>query len=64
MESDILSNLRQGTKFEANGKQYIVVPKYCECYGYAFNCIDLRTGTAVNLKSNTIVNIIEEIEEE
>lgn len=64
MESDILSNLRQGTKFEANGKKYIVVPEYCECYGHAFNCINLRTGTAVSLESNTVVDIIEETEEE
>lgn len=64
MESDILSNLRQGTKFEAYGKQYMVVPEHCECYGHTFNCIDLRTGTAVSLRQTTVVNIIEETEEE
>ena len=64
MESDILSNLRQGTKFKAYGKQYMVVPEYCECYGHAFNCIDLRTGTAVSLKPDTVVDIMEETEEE
>lgn len=64
MESDILSNLQQGTKFETHGKKYMVVPEHCECYGHTFNCIDLRTGTAVSLKSDTVVDIIEETEEE
>ena len=52
-----IMDLKQGTKFTYNGKYYMKLPDYVECYGMLCDAINLVTGTMM------FISPIAEVEE-
>lgn len=58
MQQTVIS-LKQGTKFTNDGKIYIKLPPFCECYEYECNAVDIRTGTMIYFSPAELVDVID-----
>lgn len=53
-----VNDIPQGQKFVYNGKLYLKVPDFCECYGHSFNALNVKTGTAMYIPNQKVIQLV------
>lgn len=54
----MIKDIKQGTKFEKDGKIYMKLPDFSSCRGYDSNAVDLTTGTMIYFSPLSLVDKI------